>query len=145
MPTNLLTAEMCVNSIERALIQLRLWQAGWLLSKWRTLSALVSLRYYLYRFFNDNDYPLTLIKRTLRQQQLPIPKGTTAETPQPTWRLLPYVQGVSELIARHLRPYNLTIAVGSEYARGEGYAYEQEVCVLKGFLVIYLRNGKMMY
>ncbi len=142
MPTNLLTAKMCVNSVERALIQLRLWQAGWLLSKWRTTSALVSLRYYLYRLFYDNDYPLTLIKRTLRQQPLPIPKGTTVETPQPTWRLLPYMQGVSELIAR---PYNLNIAVGSEYARGEGYAYEQEVCVLKGFLVIYLRNGKIMY
>ncbi len=33
-----------------------------------------------------------------------------AEHPQPTWRRLPYVQGVSELVARHLRPYTLNIA-----------------------------------
>ncbi len=46
----------------------------------------------------------------MRQRPLPTPENTTAETPQPTWRSHPYVQGVSELVAWHLQPYNLNIA-----------------------------------
>ncbi len=34
----------------------------------------------------------------------------TARLPPPTWRALPYVKNVSELIARHLRPFNFFIA-----------------------------------
>ncbi len=62
------------------------------------------------RLFNDNGYLLNSIIRTLRQRPLPTPENTTAETPQLTCRPLPYVQGVSELIASYLRPYNLNIA-----------------------------------
>ncbi len=32
------------------------------------------------------------------------------DCPPPTWRALPYVKNVSELIARHLRPFNFFIA-----------------------------------
>ncbi len=39
-----------------------------------------------------------------------LPKNTSSETPQPMWRPKPYIHGKSELIARHLRQYNLTIA-----------------------------------
>ncbi len=35
----------------------------------------------LYRLFNNNGYPLNLIKHTLRQRPLRTPKNTTAETP----------------------------------------------------------------
>ncbi len=66
-------------------------------------------RTYPYMLFNDNGYPLNFIKRTLRQRPLPTRENTTAEIPKTTWRPLPYVQGVSELKARHLRPYNLNI------------------------------------
>ncbi len=58
---------------------------------------------------------------TLQRQQLPIrflktnlattitPENKTPP-PKSISRPLPYVQGVSELIANHLRPYKLTIA-----------------------------------
>ncbi len=48
----------------------------------------------------------------LRQRPL-----LTPETTQSIWRPLPFVQGVSELIARHLRPYNLIISPESTDSR----------------------------
>ncbi len=46
----------------------------------------------------------------MRQRPQPTAENTSAEHPQPTWRPLPYAQGVSELVARQLRPFNLNIA-----------------------------------
>ncbi len=57
------------------------------------------------------DIPASnFIKRALLQRPLPTTRYSGKETPQSMGLLLLYVQEVSELIARHLRPYNLTIA-----------------------------------
>ncbi len=53
---------------------------------------------------------MLIVKQCHRFVPLSPPENTTAENPQPTWRALPYVQGVSQLIARYLRPCNLNIA-----------------------------------
>ncbi len=63
---------------------------------------------YLFQLFHDNGYRLNFIKRALRQGPLSTTQTTSSKTPQPMCRPLPYTQGVSELIARHLRPYNHT-------------------------------------
>ncbi len=67
-------------------------------------------RNYLHRLFGDNSYSFNFIKRALRHRNRkhpPIPNGETAPS---TWRALPYNKHVSELIARHLRPFNFVIA-----------------------------------
>ncbi len=67
-------------------------------------------RNYLRRLFDSNGYPLNFIKRALRHRNSQPPPTTNDETVCPTWRALPYVKNVSELIARHLRPFIFFIA-----------------------------------
>ncbi len=45
------------------------------------------------------------IKRALHHRTIPSPPDANNEVNPPTWRSLPYVQGISELIARHQRPF----------------------------------------
>ncbi len=52
---------------------------------------------------------MNFIKRALRKRLLPAVQYTGRKIPQLVRRPLPYVQGVSELMARHLHSYNLTI------------------------------------
>ncbi len=60
---------------------------------------------YLHRLFADIGYPLNFIKRALHHRTIPSPPDANREVNPPTWRLLPYAQSISELIARHLRPF----------------------------------------
>ncbi len=60
-------------------------------------------------YLHSNGYPLNFIKRALRHQNSQPPPTTNGESAPPTWRALPYVKNVSELIARHLHPFNFFI------------------------------------
>ncbi len=65
---------------------------------------------YLHRLFPDNGYPLTFIKRAMEQRPLPTTPNCRKWDPQTKGLPQHYIEGVSELIARHCRPYNLAIA-----------------------------------
>ncbi len=66
---------------------------------------------YLYKMLQRNGYPINFIKQTTRPLR---GTATTSNEPQnapPTiWKSLPYIQGISESVARRLNPYNIKLA-----------------------------------
>ncbi len=80
-------------------------------------------RSYLLNMFRNCGYPLSFIRRSVRCQ---IPRGhgqrenVTPEVPskdqstnqdsEPRWSTLPYINGISETLARHLRSHNIKVA-----------------------------------
>nr|VZI35293.1 unnamed protein product [Spirometra erinaceieuropaei] len=67
---------------------------------------------YLCELFSRNGYPKDFVRRCMRQkeskereQQIP------SHAPKPnTWRTLPYIKNVSELVERHLKRYQILVA-----------------------------------
>ncbi len=55
---------------------------------------------YLLQLLTDSIYPLNFMKPTI-----PLPPGANSEVNLRIWRSIPYLQGISELVARQLRPY----------------------------------------
>ncbi len=59
----------------------------------------------------SNGYPINFIKQATRPARGTTTTSNEPENAPPTiWRALPYIQGISESVARRLNPYNVRIA-----------------------------------
>ncbi len=66
---------------------------------------------YLYEMLQSNGYPINFIKQATRPARGTTTTSNEPENAPPTiWRSLPYIQGISESVARRLNPYNVKIA-----------------------------------
>ncbi len=60
----------------------------------------------------SNGYPINFIKQATRPSKGTTKTSNELENAPPTiWRWLPYIQGISESVARRLNPYNVKIAL----------------------------------
>ena len=65
---------------------------------------------YLYRFFQSNGYPVSFMKNCLRHQRQPQTSVSNGEPRARKFFTLPYMQGISEAIARQFNRFDISIA-----------------------------------
>ncbi|BHF71067.1 hypothetical protein SprV_0401412100 [Sparganum proliferum] len=65
---------------------------------------------FLYRLFRLNGYPVSCVKNCLRQQRQPQEVSSNEGPEQRKFYSLPYMQGISEAIARRLNRFGILIA-----------------------------------
>ncbi|BHF79348.1 hypothetical protein SprV_0702246800 [Sparganum proliferum] len=65
---------------------------------------------FLYRLFRLNGYPVSFVKNCLRQQRQPQDISSNEGPEQRKFYSLPYMQGISEAIARQLNRFGILIA-----------------------------------
>ncbi|BHF74639.1 hypothetical protein SprV_0501772500 [Sparganum proliferum] len=67
---------------------------------------------YLCELFSRNGYPKDFVRRCMRQKESKErEQRTSSQAPKPnTWRTLPYIKNVSELVERHLKRHQILVA-----------------------------------
>nr|VZI38472.1 unnamed protein product [Spirometra erinaceieuropaei] len=65
---------------------------------------------YLYQLFRSNGYPISFVKNCLRRQRQPQDQSPSGEAAQRKYYSLPYMRGISEVMARQLNRFGICIA-----------------------------------
>nr|VZI47564.1 unnamed protein product [Spirometra erinaceieuropaei] len=65
---------------------------------------------YLYQLFRSNGYPISFVKNCLRRQRQPQDQSPSGEATQKKYYSLPYMRGISEVMARQLNRFGICIA-----------------------------------